>query len=144
MSEGSEQEEQAGPQRMKPPAESEQGNEQDGAQPAQTTPWAFYVVIIAFLCVTVVFLVVWLYPTPEIFTQSSQVLAVLSTTFGIIGTLVGTYFGIKATGDARDTVERVHANAEKTRRNTTGGGATKSAADVAVLAHSPKCLGGVF
>jgi hypothetical protein len=125
VSEGSEQEEQSKPQRTKPPAEAEQGNELDGARPAQTTPWAFYVVIIAFLCVTVVFLVVWLYPTPEIFTQSSQVIAVLSTTFGIIGTLVGTYFGIKTTGDARDTVERVNANAEKTRRSLTGGGSNK-------------------
>ena len=82
--------------------------------------------IVAFLCVTLVFLVVWLYPTPETFTQSSQVIAVLSTTFGIIGTLVGTYFGIKTTGDARDTVERVNANAEKTRRTTTGGGNNKN------------------
>jgi hypothetical protein len=94
-------------------------------------------VIIAFLCVTLVFLVVWLYSTPEVFTRSSQVIALLSTTFGIIGTLVGTYFGIKTTGDARATVERVHANAEKTRRITTGGGTTKKAADVAVLVHSP-------
>ena len=82
--------------------------------------------IIAFLCVTLVFVVVWLYPTPKIFTQSSQVIAVLSTTFGIIGTLVGTYFGIKSTGDVRATVERVHANAERARRNTPGGGSNKN------------------
>lgn len=49
-------------------------------------------------------------------------IAVLSATFGIIGTLVGAYLGIKTSGDARDTVERVNANAEKTRRNATGGG----------------------
>ena len=34
-------------------------------------------------------------------------------------------FGIKTTGDARDTVERVNANAKKTRRTTMGGGNNK-------------------
>jgi hypothetical protein len=125
MTEGREHNEQPKPQEAKPRTNDNQANEKDGAPPAQSTPWAFYVVIGAFLCVTVVFLIVWLFPTPKIFTQSSQVIAVLSTTFGIIGTLVGTYFGIKTTGDARDTVERVNANAEKTRRNTTGGGSNK-------------------
>ena len=41
------------------------------------------------------------------------------------------YLSIKTSGDSRDSVERV--NAEKTRRNTTGGGVTKRAADVAAL-----------
>jgi hypothetical protein len=130
MTEGREHEEQheehTEPQGTKPRTDAEQGNEKVSAPPEQTSPWAFYVVIIAFLCVTLVFLVVWLFPTPKIFTQSSQVIAVLSTTFGIIGTLVGTYFGIKSTGDARATVERVHANAERARRNTPGGGSNKN------------------
>ena len=125
MTEGREHEEQheehTEPQGTKPRTDAEQGNEKVSAPPEQTSPWAFYVVIVAFLCVTLVFLVVWLFPTPKIFTQSSQVIAVLSSTFGIIGTLVGTYFGIKTTGDARDTLERVHANAEKARSGTTGG-----------------------
>jgi hypothetical protein len=130
MTEGREHEEQheehTEPQETRPRPDAEQGKEKVSAPPEQTTPWAFYVVISAFLCVTVVFLVVWLFPTPEVFTQSSQVIAVLSTTFGIIGTLVGTYFGIKSTGDARATVERVHANAERARRNTPGGGRNKN------------------
>ncbi len=61
----------------------------------------------AILCVTVIFLVVWLTPSPKVFAQSSQVIAALTATFGVIGTLVGTYFGIKSSSDARDTVERV-------------------------------------
>jgi hypothetical protein len=107
----------------KPRVGTTQGTEQDGAPPAKTTPWAFFVVITAFVCVTIVFLVVWLFPTPKVFTQSSEVIAVLSTTFGVIGTLVGTYFGIKTTGDARDTVERVQTNAAKAiaGSSTTGG-----------------------
>jgi hypothetical protein len=127
MAEDREHKEQAKRSVAKTRTDANQGNdEKDGAPPAQTTPWAFYVVVIAFLCVTLIFLVVWLYPTPGIFTQSSQVIAVLSATFGIIGTLVGAYLGIKTSGDARDTVERVNANAEKTRRNATGGGNNKN------------------
>jgi quinol-cytochrome oxidoreductase complex cytochrome b subunit len=114
--------EQPNTQQQKPPTETNEEKEKDGAPPAQSSPWAFYVVVVAFVCVTVLFLVVWLFPTPKVFTQSSQVIAVLSSTFGIIGTLVGTYFGIKTTGDARDTVERVHANTEKARSGADGGG----------------------
>jgi hypothetical protein len=76
--------------------------------PSPSKPYAYYVVAIAIVCVALVFLAVWLFPTPEVFSQSSQVIAVLTATFGVIGTLVGAYFGIKSTGDARDTVERVH------------------------------------
>jgi hypothetical protein len=83
------------------------GSAQDGAALPQSPPWAFIVVVIAIVCVTIVFLVVWLMPAPAVFNQSSQIIAVLTATFGVIGTLVGTYFGIKTTGDARDTVERI-------------------------------------
>ncbi len=122
MTQDREHNQQANPQQQKPRTGTDQGKAEDGAPPAQSSPWAFYVVVVAFVCVTVVFLVVWLFPTPKVFTQSSQVIAVLSSTFGIIGTLVGTYFGIKTTGDARDTVERVHANAEKARSDAAAGG----------------------
>ena len=85
-----------------------QGDGQDGAGPPPSKPWAFWLVVIAILCVTGIFLVVWFIPTPTVFGESSQVIAVLSSTFAVIGTLVGTYFGIKSTGDARDSVERMH------------------------------------
>jgi hypothetical protein len=65
MTEGREHNEQPKPQEAKPRTDDNQANEKDGAPPAQSTPWAFYVVIGAFLCVTVVFLVVWLFPTPK-------------------------------------------------------------------------------
>jgi ABC-type Na+ efflux pump permease subunit len=65
MTEDSQHNEQAKPSEAKARTAANQGNEEDGAPPAQTTPWAFYVVIIAFLCITLVYLVVWLYPTPK-------------------------------------------------------------------------------
>ncbi len=98
------------------PTRGTQGSGQEGEAPPQSKPWAFIVVVIAIVCVTIVFLVVWLVPTPEVFNQSSQIIAVLTATFGVIGTLVGTYFGIKTTGDARDTVER----AQKAQQNQSG------------------------
>jgi hypothetical protein len=95
-------------------ANDNQGDEQDGAGPSPSQPpWAFRLVFIAILCVTGIFLAVWLIPTPEVFGQSSQVIAVLSSTFAVIGTLVGTYFGIKTTGDARESLERMHKSMTK-------------------------------
>jgi hypothetical protein len=55
MTESREHNEQPKPQEAKPRTDDNQANEKDGAPPAQSTPWAFYVVIGAFLCVTVVF-----------------------------------------------------------------------------------------
>lgn len=94
------------------PTRGTQESGQEGEATPQSKPWAFIVVVIAIVCVTVVILVVWLVPTPEVFNQSSQIIAVLTATFGVIGTLVGTYFGIKTTGDARDTVERAPERTE--------------------------------
>jgi hypothetical protein len=44
-------------------------NGQDSAPPAQTKPWSFFLVLSAILCVTVIFLVVWLTPSPEVFPE---------------------------------------------------------------------------
>ena len=93
-------------------------NEEAATGPEKSKPYAYYVVAIAIVCVALVFLAVWLVPTPEVFGQSSQVIAVLTATFGVIGTLVGSYFGIKSTGDARDTVERVQQEQLKQRQSS--------------------------
>jgi len=104
-------------------ADTNRGNGNDGVPPLQPKdrngkdneafergiPWAFWLVGFAILCVTVLFVIVWLVPTPNIFKESNQAIVILSTTFGVIGTLVGTYFGIKTTGDARDSQERLQA-----------------------------------
>jgi hypothetical protein len=98
--------------------EEPEQNGQNSAPPAQTKPWSFFLVFGAIMCVTVIFLVVWLAPPPNVFTESSHAIAALTATFGMIGTLVGTYFGIKASSDARDTVERVHNKASSDARDT--------------------------
>ena len=97
------------------------GSKSGGVETPQSKPWAFVVVVVAIVGVIVVFLTVWLLPTPKAFAKSSDILAVLTATFGVIGTLVGTYFGIKSAGDARDTVERVQKQQSKPddRKDTT-------------------------
>jgi hypothetical protein len=109
-------------------------NGQDSAPPPQTKPWSFFLVLGASLCITVIFLVVWLTPVPKVFTQSSQVIAALTATFGVIGTLVGTYFGVKSSSDARDTVERVQRSStaplrEAAERAADAADATRRAAE---------------
>lgn len=67
--------------------------------------WSYYLVRNAVFSVTVAFLIVmgvfaWL----QVFNteNAANVTAALSSLFGIVGTLVGAYFGIKASSDAQD------------------------------------------
>jgi hypothetical protein len=62
--------------------------------------------------VTVAFLIVMLvYSLLDIFDKNNvaNITAALSSLFGIVGTLVGAYFGIKATTDAQGKVESLHS-----------------------------------
>jgi len=72
-------------------------------------PWSFYLVVVAILSVTTAFLIIMvLYSRLDIFDQenAANITAALSSLFGIVGTLVGAYFGIKATAEAQGKVER--------------------------------------
>jgi hypothetical protein len=66
------------------------------------------VVTLGMGAVLVVFLVTMFF-TEDLFQKSSEVLAVLTALFGVIGTLVGTYFGIKASSDAREGAQELAA-----------------------------------
>jgi len=80
------------------------------AQPEK--PWSFYLVVVAILSVTVAFLViVVLYSRLDIFDKdnAANITAALSSLFGIVGTLVGAYFGIKATTDTQGKLERTQS-----------------------------------
>ena len=59
----------------------------------------FFIVALGILAVLLAFLVTMLF-SGSLFENASQVLAVLTALFGVIGTLVGTYFGVKAGSDA--------------------------------------------
>lgn len=70
-----------------------------------TSPYAFYVVALALVLVSLVgssTLLIF----RGLFENATDVTTVLSSLFAVIGTLVGAYFGIKASGDANDKARR--------------------------------------
>src|SRR5215208_8494849 len=80
-------------------------NQPKGNATQPEKPWSFYLVVVAILSVTIAFLIIMvLYSRLKIFDQenAANITAALSSLFGIVGTLVGAYFGIKASSDAQD------------------------------------------
>ena len=84
----------------------------------------------------------------NLFTTPDQVIAALTTAFAVIGTLVGSYFGIKASGDARSGIEearkdtqaladRVLDQATTTEGTTPRGGGTPSGSTTSPRETSP-------
>jgi len=61
--------------------------------------WGILAVLIAFLAIMLSF--------GSVFDDPNQVLAAFAALFGVIGTLVGTYFGVKASSDARQGAETI-------------------------------------
>jgi hypothetical protein len=59
----------------------------------------FFIVALGIVAVLSAFLVA-LVAASNLFDNPSQILAILTALFGVIGTLVGTYFGVKAGSDA--------------------------------------------
>jgi hypothetical protein len=85
------------------------------------TAWSFWLVFSAIGWVTVAFLVVMLvYSGLDIFDKNNaaNITAALSSLFGIVGTLVGAYFGIKASTDAQDKVGSTHHQATRDIKDT--------------------------
>jgi hypothetical protein len=71
-------------------------------------PLAYRLVLTAILCVSVMFVVVMaIFGFLGVFDEATQVVAALSSAFAVIGTLVGAYFGIKSSSEARDTVDKI-------------------------------------
>ncbi len=76
-----------------------------GRASAEATPWAYKLVLYSVLGVIVAFLVVMLtFAALGIFKEgdAANAAAALSALFGIVGTLVGAYFGIKTSSSAQD------------------------------------------
>jgi hypothetical protein len=61
--------------------------------------WGILAVLIAFLAIMLSF--------GSVFDDPNQVLAAFASLFGVIGTLVGTYFGVKASSDARQGAQEL-------------------------------------
>jgi hypothetical protein len=79
-----------------------EGNQAELPQPA----WSYRVVFTAIVSVTTAFIVVVaMFAFLRVWTaeNAANITAALSALFGIVGTLVGAYFGIKASSDAQDS-----------------------------------------
>jgi predicted PurR-regulated permease PerM len=91
-----------------------QTENQTSSVPSTDTPWAFRLVRLAITGVILAFLLIMLlYAWLDVFNENNaaNISAALSSLFGIVGTLVGTYFGIKATSESKTTIENVHKEA---------------------------------
>ncbi len=70
----------------------------------KTPPYAFGIAALAIIVAAIVFVVVmWIYQ--DKITDGALVISALSTLFGIFGTVVGAYFGIKLSNDATDKTQ---------------------------------------
>lgn len=100
------------------PAVSQQGS---NSGPKLEKAWSFWLVFSAIGWVTVAFLIVMLvYSRLDVFDKNNvaNITAALSSLFGIVGTLVGAYFGIKASTDAQDKVGSTHHQATRDIKDT--------------------------
>jgi hypothetical protein len=82
--------------------------QQTGQAQAEGTPWAYQLVLYSIVGVIVAFLLVmFAFAAFGIFQEgdAANIAAALSSLFGIVGTLVGTYFGIKTSSEAQGKLE---------------------------------------
>jgi hypothetical protein len=111
------------------PVNNEQEQESTGGR-QQSRPWGFWLVLAAIVLVAVVYSVTMFTIGPSIKTPATAIGA-MTAAFAVIGTLVGTYFGIKAGLDGQDKAKetvsralgeredrlRVHAERDGDRRS---------------------------
>jgi hypothetical protein len=82
-------------------------------QEQKSPPYALYVVALALGLASIVFVLVMLI-FRNAFQDPAVVTTALSTLFGIFGTVVGAYFGIKASNDAADKAQGAIERANET------------------------------
>jgi disulfide bond formation protein DsbB len=113
-------------------------NQRKGTVPAESGPLAYRLVVVAVLCVTFMFIVVMVvFGLLRVFDKATQMVAALSSAFAVIGTLVGAYFGIKSSSEARNTVEAVHRDTVEPMQRVVQQATTaaRQAADAAEATH---------
>jgi hypothetical protein len=101
--------------------QAEQPRDQTELKTGSTGAWSFYLVRIAILSVTIAFIVVMvLFAFLDVFNSqnAANITAALGSLFGVVGTLVGAYFGIKASSDAQDSSATTAKQAVESQRAT--------------------------
>jgi hypothetical protein len=105
----------------------------DSARDAAQAPSAFSyrLVVVAILSVTFAFIVIMgLFAFLQVFDKdnAANITAALSSLFGIVGTLVGAYFGIKASSDAQDRSAETAQTAVNLQKDTSKDAVEKTVA----------------
>src|SRR5215204_3519753 len=86
-----------------------------------TGAWSYFLVRNAIFSVTVSFIfVMGLFAFLDVFEpdNAANVTAALGSLFGVVGTLVGAYFGIKASSDAQDSSAATAKQAVQSQQDT--------------------------
>lgn len=78
----------------------------------RSKPYAFYVVALALVLATLVFLAV-LFFFGDIFKNAALLTTAMSTLFGVFGTVVCAYFGVKSSSDSADKAQSAADNANR-------------------------------
>ena len=97
----------------------DQRREADTASGTDTAsrPYAFYVVVFALSLVSIVFLVTIVVGTLKGLFAAEQITTALGSLFTLVGSVVGTYFGIKISGDTTEktqgAIERANDRANR-------------------------------
>lgn len=102
-------------------ADKSKANQPQGDGANSVSAWSYHLVRNAVFSVTGAFiLVMGLFAWLEVFNtdNAANVTAALSSLFGIVGTLVGAYFGIKASSDAQDSSAATAQQAVRDQKET--------------------------
>jgi hypothetical protein len=86
--------------------QAEQPRDPTELKTGSTGAWSFFLVRNAIFSVTAAFIIVMvLFAFLDVFNSenAANITAALGSLFGVVGTLVGAYFGIKASSDAQDS-----------------------------------------
>src|SRR5215207_257912 len=101
--------------------QAEQPRDQAEQKTGSTGVWSYFLVRNAIFSVTVAFIfVMGLFAFLEVFNSqnAANVTAALGSLFGVVGTLVGAYFGIKASSDAQDSSAATAKQAVESQKDT--------------------------
>jgi hypothetical protein len=99
----------------------------------------FFVVIFGILTVLIGFLIAFPLVISNVFSDPTQVIALLSALFGTIVGLVGTYFGVKSSSDATQNAQNLAKEATQRNFGRTNGppGATPNGAATVPASGTP-------
>ncbi|MDQ4043783.1 MAG: hypothetical protein M3118_08210 [Actinomycetota bacterium] len=92
--------------------EDNQERRQNAEGSQRSTPWGFWLVLTAIMMVAVVYSVTMIFVGEKIQNPATAIGA-MTAAFAVIGTLVGTYFGIKAGLDGQEKVKETVASAAR-------------------------------